>query len=156
MAYSTIPKSSSYFNTVLYNGTGSSQSITGVGFQPDWLWQKQRSGSQDGRIFDAVRGGSKVIYPSLTNAETTDAQLITSFDSDGCTMGSSGTNVNDNGTTNVAWNWKANGSGSANGDGSISSTVSVDTTSGFSIVQYVGTHLLVMLLLEGEFLDTIM
>ena len=139
MAYSTIPKSSSYFNTVLYNGTGSSQSITGVGFQPDWLWQKHRSGSQDSRIFDAVRGGSKVIYSSLTNGETTDAQLITSFDSDGFTMGSSGTNVNDNGTTNVAWNWKANGSGSANGDGSISSTVSVDTTSGFSIVQYVGT-----------------
>ncbi len=138
MAYSINAKD--YFNTVLYNGTGSSQSITGVGFQPDWLWQKQRSGSQDSRIFDAVRGGSKVIYSSLTNAESTDAQLITSFDSDGFTMGSSGTNVNDSGTTNVAWNWKANGQGSSNTDGTINSTyTSANTTSGFSIVQYTGT-----------------
>jgi len=126
-----------YFNTVLYNGTGSSQSITGVGFQPDWLWQKSRSNSQDGRIFDAVRGGSKVIYPSLTNAESTDAQLITSFDSDGFTMGSAGGNVNDSGTTNVAWNWRASGtSGSSNTDGSITSTVSASTTSGFSVVKW--------------------
>ena len=138
MAYSINAKD--YFNTVLYNGTGSSQSITGVGFQPDWLWQKHRSGSQDSRIFDAVRGGSKVIYSSLTNGETTDAQLITSFDSDGFTMGSSGTNVNDSGTTNVAWNWKANGQGSSNTDGTINSTyTSANTTSGFSIVQYTGT-----------------
>ena len=128
-----------YFNTVLYNGTGSAQSITGVGFQPDWLWQKSRSNSQDGRIFDAVRGGSKLIYPSLNNAESTDAQLITSFDSDGFTMGSSGSNVNDSGTTNVAWNWKAGGTGSANSDGSVSSTVSVSTTSGFSICKFDAT-----------------
>ena len=129
-----------YFNTKLYTGTGSSQSITGVGFQPDWLWQKSRSNSQDGRIFDAVRGGSKVIYPSLANAESTDAQLITSFDSDGFTMGSAGGNVNDSGTTNVAWNWKANGVGSANTDGSINTTyTSANTTSGFSIVKYTGT-----------------
>ena len=129
-----------YFNTVLYNGTGSAQSITGVGFQPDWLWQKSRSNSQDGRIFDAVRGGSKLIYPSLTNAESTNAQLITSFDSDGFTMGSSGSNVNDSGTTNVAWNWKANGQGSSNTDGSINTTyTSASTTSGFSISTYTGT-----------------
>ncbi len=128
-----------YFNTVLYNGTGSAQSITGVGFQPDWLWQKSRSNSQDSRIFDAVRGGSKVIYSSLNNGEATDAQLITSFDSDGFTMGSSGTNVNDSGTTNVAWNWKANGAGSSNTDGSITSTVSANTTSGMSIVKWTGT-----------------
>jgi len=139
MAYTTVNKSSDFFNTVLYNGTGSAQSITGVGFQPDWLWQKQRSGSQDSRIFDAVRGGSKVIYSSLNNAESTDAQLITSFDSDGFTMGSSGTNVNDSGTTNVAWNWKANGAGSSNTNGSITSTVSANTTSGFSIVKWTGS-----------------
>ena len=137
MAYISFqPKD--YFNTVLYNGTGSAQSITGVGFEPSWLWQKSRSNTQDGRIFDAVRGGSKLIYPSLTNAESTDAQLITSFDSDGFTMGSSGSNVNDSGTTNVAWNWKANGAGSSNTDGSITSTVSASTTSGFSIVTWTG------------------
>ena len=139
MAYISF-QPNDYFSTKLYTGTGSSQSITGVGFQPDWLWQKSRSNSQDGRIFDAVRGGSKVIYPSLANTESTDAQLITSFDSDGFTMGSAGGNVNDSGTTNVAWNWKANGVGSANTDGSINTTyTSANTTSGFSIVKYTGT-----------------
>ena len=138
MAYISFqPKD--YFNTVLYNGTGSAQSITGVGFEPSWIWQKSRSNTQDGRIFDAVRGGSKVIYPSLTNAESTDAQLITSFDSDGFTMGSAGGNVNDSGTTNVAWNWNANGAGSSNTDGSITSTVSASTTSGFSVVKWTGS-----------------
>ena len=139
MAYTTINKSSEYFNTKLYTGTGSSNSVTGVGFQPDWIWQKSRSASQDGRIFDAVRGGSKLIYPSLSNAEATDAQLITSFDSDGFTMGSSGSNANDSSVTYVSWNWLANGAGSSNTDGSITSTVSANTTSGFSIVKYTGT-----------------
>jgi len=143
MAYTTIPKSSDYFNIVLYTGTGNAQTISGVGFQPDWLWQKSRSASQDGRIFDAVRGGSKLIYPSLANAEATDAQLITSFNADGFTMGSSGTNANDNTVTYVAWNWLAGTSftndASGTGIGSIDSAGSVSTTSGFSIVKWTGT-----------------
>jgi len=139
MAYTTIDNSGLFFNTVLYTGSGNAQTISGVGFQPDWLWQKSRSATQDPRAFDAVRGGSKLIYPSLNNAQATDTQLITSFNADGFTMGTSGSNANDSSVTYVAWNWKANGSGSANTDGSINSTVSANNTSGFSIVKYQGT-----------------
>jgi len=136
MAYSTIPKSSSYFNTKLYTGNGSAQSITGVGFQPDWCWLKSRA-TANHRAFDAVRGATKAIYPSLSNAEGTSSAELNAFNSDGFTLGSEA-NVNANGVNFASWNWKANGSGSANGDGTISSTVSVDTTSGFSIVKYTG------------------
>ena len=143
MAYTTIDKSSDYFNIVLYTGTGNAQTISGVGFQPDWLWQKSRSASQDPRSFDVVRGGSKLIYPSLTNAEATDAQLITSFNADGFTMGTSGSNANDNTVTYVAWNWLAGTSftndASGTGIGSIDSTGKVNDTAGFSICSYTGT-----------------
>ena len=142
MAYISFePKD--YFNIVLYTGSGNAQTISGVGFQPDWLWQKSRSASQDPRSFDVVRGGSKLIYPSLTNAEATDAQLITSFNADGFTMGTSGSNANDNTVTYVAWNWLAGTSftndASGTGIGSIDSAGSVSTTSGFSIVKWTGT-----------------
>ena len=136
MAYSTIPKSTSYFSTKLYTGNGSAQSITGVGFQPDWCWLKSRA-TANHRAFDAVRGATKAIYPSLSNAEGTSSAELNAFNSDGFTLGSEA-NVNANGVNFASWNWKANGSGSANGDGTISSTVSVDTTSGFSIVKYTG------------------
>jgi len=136
MAYSTIPKSTSYFSTKLYTGNGSAQSITGVGFQPDWCWLKSRA-TANHRAFDAVRGATKAIYPSLSNAEGTSSAELNAFNSDGFTLGSEA-NVNANGVNFVSWNWKANGSGSANSDGTISSTVSVNTTSGFSIVKYTG------------------
>tara|TARA_R110002012_G_scaffold270829_1_gene455935 strand:+ start:723 stop:1769 length:1047 start_codon:yes stop_codon:yes gene_type:complete len=140
MAYTTIDNPGLFFNTVLYTGSGNAQTISGVGFQPDWLWQKSRSASQDPRSFDAVRGGSKLIYPSLNNAQATDAQLITSFNADGFTMGTSGSNANDSSVTYAAWNWKANGQGSSNTDGSINTTyTSANTTSGFSISMYEGT-----------------
>jgi hypothetical protein len=142
MAYISFePKD--YFNIVLYTGSGNAQTISGVGFQPDWLWQKSRSASQDGRIFDSVQGGSKLIYPSLTNAVSTDTQLITSFNADGFTMGTSGSNANDSSVTYVAWNWLAGTSftndASGTGIGSIDSAGSVSTTSGFSIVKWTGT-----------------
>jgi len=139
VAYTTIDNSGLFFNTVLYTGTGNAHTVTGVGFQPDWLWQKSRSAGQDPRAFDAVRGGSKLIYPSLNTAESTDSQYITSFNADGFTMGTAGGNANDNNVTYVAWNWKANGSGSSNTAGSINSTVSANTTSGFSIVKWSGS-----------------
>ena len=135
MAYSTISKSSSYFNTKLYTGNGSTNAITGVGFQPDWSWLK--GSTLDHCLFDAVRGATKRIRSNTTNAEDT-VSGITAFDTDGFTLGSSA-EENQNSTTFTSWNWKANGSGSANSDGSINSTVSVNTTSGFSIVKYTGT-----------------
>jgi len=134
-----IDKPSDYFNTKLYTGTGSELVITGVGFQPDWTWIKGRNVAYDHNLFDAVRGATKTIKSNKTDAESTQAQMLKSFDSDGFTIGTDGA-VNENDTrTYVAWNWLANGAGSANTDGSINSTVSANTTSGFSIVSYTGT-----------------
>ncbi len=137
MAYTTINKSTDYFNTKLYTGNGGSNAITGVGFQPDWTWIKKRSATGSHCLFDAVRGNTKRIQSNTTGAETTETTAITSFDSDGFTLGSGGT-ANGSGTTLVSWNWKANGAGSANSDGSTASTVSANTTSGFSIVKWTG------------------
>ena len=141
MAYSTINKSTDHFNTKLYTGTGSSNAQTGVGFQPDWLWIKNRNGTQRHNILDAVRGVTKRISSNTTDAEATNSYMLSSFDSDGFTLGtdSDGYGTNTNGSTYVAWNWKANGSGSTNYDGSITSTVSANTTAGFSIIKYTGT-----------------
>ena len=139
MAYTTINKSTDYFNTVLYTGNGAStHQITGVGFQPDWNWHKIRNDTDWHMVNDAVRGANYAIYPNANNAEGNVPTGLKSFDSDGFTVGSLNDSNQNNGTF-VSWNWKANGAGSANTDGSISSTVSVNTTSGFSIVKYVGT-----------------
>ena len=138
MAYTTINKSSEHFNTKLYTGNGSTQSITGVGFQPDLVWGKNRSSVTNHSLQDAVRGNTKVIKSSTSGAETTITNMVTSFDSDGFSLGAD-SDMNGSSANQVAWNWLANGAGSANTDGSISSTVSVNTTSGFSIVKWTGT-----------------
>jgi len=137
MAYTTIKKPSDYFNTKLYTGNGGTQSITGVGFQPNMTWVKSRSSGAWHNLFDAVRGATKRLQVNSNSAEGTIATSLTGFDSDGFTVGSSG-DVNGSGNSTVAWNWLANGAGVANTDGSISSTVSANTTSGFSIVSYTG------------------
>ena len=139
MAYTTINKSSLNMNTKLYNGTGSNQSITGVGFQPDWVWIKERNGTNEHNLFDAVRGTTKRIESSTTAAEQTSSTTLTAFGSDGFTVGNNG-GTGQSGGNYVAWNWKANGQGSSNTDGSINTTyTSVNTTAGFSISQYTGT-----------------
>ena len=138
MAYSSIVKPEDYFNTKLYTGTGSAQSITGVGFKPDLVWGKNRSTTNWHDLEDVVRGATKRLSSNESDAEATETNNFTSFDSDGFSVGS-GANVNGNGNNIVVWNWKANGTGSANTDGSISSTVSANTTSGFSIVSYTGS-----------------
>jgi len=130
-----------YFNTVLYTGNGSTQSITGVGHQPDFLWFKNRNGTQVHQLFDVVRGVANSLRSNGTDAENTDSpnDRLLSFDSDGFSLGDDG---NPNGSTNtyVAWSWKANGSGVSNTDGSITSTVSANTESGFSIGTFVGNQ----------------
>jgi hypothetical protein len=139
MAYTTINKPSEYFNTKLYTGNGSTQSISSVGFQPDWVWLKGRSGSgRDHLLFDAIRGATNYIKSNATSAEATISSTLTSFDSDGFSIGSN-SGVNTNSETFVSWNWLANGAGVSNTDGDITSTVSASTTSGFSIVKYTGT-----------------
>jgi hypothetical protein len=134
----TIVEGDDYFNTVLYTGDGAaSRSITGVGFQPDWVWVKTRSVSDNHNVFDSVRGVQKRLFSNLTNAEDLTSGTLTSFDSDGFSLGSN-PDMNTNGVTLVAWNWKANGAGVSNTDGTITSTVSANTDSGFSIVTYTG------------------
>jgi|TARA_Y100000033_G_scaffold20323_1_gene19139 hypothetical protein len=139
MAYASISKSSLHFNTKLYTGTGSSNAITGVGFQPDFVWLKRRDSTGSHRVFDAVRGATKEIFTDATNVESTTAESLKSFDSDGFTMG---TDAGSNGSsrTFVSWNLKAGGAGSSNTDGSITATVSANTTAGFSIVKYTGNN----------------
>jgi len=137
MAYSSITKSSLHFNTKLYTGTGSSNAITGVGFQPDFTWIKDRDATNNNSLYDAVRGVTKVLLTNATNEEATYAQGLTAFGTDGFTVGTDSQN-NTNGNNIVSWNWKAGGTGSANTVGDINSTVSANTTAGFSIVTYTG------------------
>jgi hypothetical protein len=139
----TATQAGKYFNTVLYTGNGSTQSITGVGFQPDLVWAKSRSNAYWHTLVDAVRGRAYILASNTTNAdigpEPSDKEL-TAFTSDGFSLGPDyNLSINSSGATFVAWNWKANGSGSSNTAGSITSTVSANTTSGFSIVTYTGT-----------------
>jgi len=139
MAYTTIDKPTHYFNTVLYTGNGSNgHAITGVGFQPDWVWIKGRSVAENHNVYDVVRGAGERLIPNGTNAETTKTDTHKSFDSDGFTL-DLGAEVNDNSQTFASWNWKAGGSASSNSNGSITSSVSANTTAGFSIVSYTGT-----------------
>ena len=136
MAYTTINKSSDYFNTKLYTGTGSAQSITGVGFQPDLIWGKNRSATWNHIFTDAVRGANKQISSNLTNAEESNTGEFTAFGSDGFSVGT-GSTLNGSGNNICSWNWKANGQGSANNDGSTNTTyTSANTTAGISIVKW--------------------
>ena len=135
MAYTDIDKSDEYFNTLTYSGTGTTQSITGLDYTPDWVWIKKRNDTAFHQLFDTVRGATKGLFSNATNAETIDADNLQSFIDGGFTAdGFNGTNAS--GGTYVAWNWLAGGTASSNTDGSITSSVSANTTSGFSIVTY--------------------
>ena len=138
MAYTTINKSLEHFNTKLYTGNGGTQTISGVGFQPDFTWVKGRNYGYYHYLQDVVRGSQKILYSNNNESEATITAGISAWNADGYVTGSQGA-LNYNGRTFVAWNWKANGAGSSNTDGSITSTVSANTTAGFSIVSYTGT-----------------
>ena len=129
---------SEHFNTVLYTGTGSSNAIS-VGFQPDWVWIKMRTQTYNNNIFDSVRGaGGKYLYTDEADSEATNAERLKTFDSNGFTVGTQDA-INENTHTFVAYNWKANGSGSANNDGDNNATVSANTSAKFSIATYTGS-----------------
>ena len=143
MAYTDIDKPSDYFETKLYTGTGSTQSITGLDFQPDWVWIKKRNPAIASRVYDAVRGATNTLYSSSSAAEATgQTTTLTAFNSDGFTVVSE-SGVNASSHTYASWNWKAGTSftndASATGIGTIDSTGSASDTSGFSIVSYTGT-----------------
>lgn len=130
---------SEHFNTILYTGTGSSNARTGVGFQSDLVWIKNRDATYGHQPYDSVRGVQKKMHTNSTTAETTDSTGLTAFGSDGFTVGSN-VGVNANTQNHVAWCWKAGGSGSSNEDGSINTTsTSANVAGGFSISTYTGT-----------------
>jgi hypothetical protein len=139
MSYITF-QPNNYFNNVLHTGTGSAASITGVGFQPDMVWSKQRNGTDNHVIIDAVRGVTKLIQPDTSTAEQTGSQTLTSFDSDGFSVGTdAGWNGNSN--TYVMWNWKGGTTSGITTNGSTvitPSAYSFSATSGFSAVKYTG------------------
>ena len=129
-----------HFNAVLYSGSGSSQTIT-TGLQPDLCWVKNRDRAGDPVLVDILRGAGQTLFSHSNAAEADNAS------GGAMTIGSSGFTVsgvddwwNRSGDDFVSWNWKANGSGSSNGDGSITSTVSANTSAGFSIVSYSGDN----------------
>ena len=112
MAYSSITKPGDYFNTVLYSGSNSDQSITGVGFQPDWVWIKNRSSTPDHMLNDAVRGAGKQINSNTTTAEL-DRTYFKSFDSDGFGLEGNVSDYNQNSSNFVGWSWLAGGTAPA-------------------------------------------
>ena len=139
MSYSPIDKPTDYFEASTY--TGGATDVSSLSFQPDWVWAKKRDGSENHGLFDSVRGATKTINSNTTDVESTRSGSLTSFDSDGWTMGGSDGIISASGSTYVGWAWRAGGGqGSSNTDGSINTThTSVNTTSGFSISSYTGT-----------------
>ena len=147
MAYTTIDKPSDYFNTITYTGDNTDRSFTGVGFQPDWVWVKARNNTTWHMLFDAVRGAGveKELHANSTQAEGASDNVqygyINSFDTDGFST-IDGTHssdaLNESARTYVAWNWLASNTTASNTNGTITSTVSANTTAGFSIVSYTG------------------
>jgi len=134
------PINSEHFNTVTWTGDGTaSRAITGVGFQPDWIWYKTVSASNDHNAVDSTRGATNQLRPNTNSSGYNATDQILSFDSDGFTIGNGG-DANSNGATYVAWCWKANGgTTSSNTDGTITSTVQANTKGGFSVVTYNGS-----------------
>jgi hypothetical protein len=134
----TILKGNQYFDATTYTGQSTSLSVTNPGsMQPDFVWIKKRNGATDHNLTDAVRGTNRNLISNSTAAEDTVARL-TSFNSNGFTLAGAFDNTNLSGSTYVGWQWKANGAGVSNPAGTITSTVSVSATSGFSIVSYTG------------------
>ena len=145
MAYTDIDNPELYFQVKAWTGTGNEIAITFDGsenMQPDWVWLKRRDASSIHVAHDSVRGATKRLIPNASNEETTQAQYVKSFDSNGITFGTD-TDVNNSGSPAILWGWKAGTSftndASATGIGTIDSTGSASDTAGFSIVSYTGT-----------------
>lgn len=135
--YTPSTNVSEHFNTVTYPGNNSSKSITGLGFQPDLVWVKNRTNANSHNLIDSLRGAGETIFSNATNAGSTRSS-VTSFDSDGFSLGNY---VGVNGNYNyVAWCFKAGGAAVSNTDGTITSQVSANNDLGFSIVKYTGTN----------------
>ena len=136
----TIADGSTAMDIVTYTGDGQTRSITSLSFSPDWLWFKTRNTSREHYVYDIVRGVQRPLYPDLSNQAETgpDTDAVSSFDSNGWTMGGDA-GSNNNNDTYVCWAWDAGSSTVSNTDGSITSNVRANQTAGFSIVSYTGS-----------------
>ena len=134
---SSIVKPKRHFDVILYTGNGSTQSVSGLEFKPDFVWIKERSSTSENKLFDVVRGVQKALSSNTSNAEEDQSNYLTSFHEHGFVVGNDGA-VNENGQTYVAWCWKAGGAAVTNNDGSITTQVSANQEAGFSIVTYTG------------------
>jgi hypothetical protein len=143
MAYTNIDDPSAHFQVELYTGNSSTNTITFSGnsnMKPDLVWNKRRDVGYSHRLWDSSRGVTKYVASESTVAEATFG-YVSSFNTDGITFGNNDQSVNVSGGSYVLWNWKANGgSTSSNTAGNITSTVQVNSTSGFSIVTWTGNE----------------
>ena len=137
MAYISF-QPTDFFNTVLYTGNGSTQTITGTGFQPNLTWIKGRDNTEYYRLYDSVRGATKEIYSNANLAEGTNANSLTSWNADGFAVGTE-TGVNTNTDLYLGWNWKAGTTSGLTGGTITPTAYSINTTAGFGIYQYAGT-----------------
>ena len=129
-----------YVGIVTYTGDGNTNRVlTGLKMQPDLVWIKSMSASGNHCLVDSVRGANERLISNATSTETTNTGTINSFNSSGFTIGDSSL-VNTDGTSYVAWCWKAGGAAVSNTVGSINSTVSANQDAGFSIVSYTGNQ----------------
>jgi hypothetical protein len=128
-----------YMDVTTYTGNGTSQSIINSGsMQPDLVWVKERSSTSSNWLINSIAGSSQYLSSNSTNEERTDTTLITALNTNGFSVGANN-GSNENAQTYVGWQWKANGTGVSNTAGSITSTVSANTSAGFSVVTYTGT-----------------
>jgi len=135
---STIADGSQYFDVVTYTGTDTDNHIS-IDFTPDFVWSKSRSDAQSNILYDSIRGNNKYLVTNSTNAEGTAASDAITFDSDGYTWYQNYSASNRSPYTYVNWAWRGSDSAPVtNTDGTITSTVSANTTSGFSIVTWTG------------------
>jgi len=137
----TIKNGKDHFDAVTYSGNTSTNAITSLEFQPDFVWIKCRNIGSSHGLYDSVRGVNIELRSDTNDDEFTFTDSLNSFDSNGFTLGTDtgNGNVNLSGRTYVAWCWKAGGTAVSNTDGTITSSVSANTDAGFSIVSYTGT-----------------
>lgn len=142
----SIANGAQYMAATTFTGNASTNTINngtnttiGTSFQPDMVWLKSRSNANNHTLYDSIRGINDILYPNLTNAAVNSANNLTSFNSNGYTLGANENSNDNSGESSVGWSWKAGGIGVTNNSGSITSTVSANTTAGFSVVTYTGT-----------------
>mgnify|MGYP003637720545 CR=1 FL=1 len=142
----TATQANTFFAPALYTGNDGTQTVTtGIDMATSGglVWFKNRSAAVGHALINPVVGYGSFLQSNTTGAENA-FSFITATSSTGFTMNTGSSTFNGGAAAGgpfayVAWNWKANGAGSTNTAGSITSTVSANTTSGFSVVTYTGT-----------------